>query len=203
MEFINETGNRYGMLLLCEVHSKVGYAYKYHATCDCGNKTVVYIGNARRGLTKSCGCNRKGKTGKGYMANHKKTYLIYLGMKRRCYNKNEKFYKHYGGRGITISDRWLASFDNFLSDMGDCPEGYSIERKDVNKGYNKENCVWLLRSEQWKNKSNNKLNEKQALSIKLSYMFGTEPKDICKKYGLTVSMVQKIAAGKCWVGVDK
>ena len=67
---------------------------------------------------------------------------IWKGIKQRCLNPNNKDYPHYGGRGIKLDERWLRSFYEFYHDMGPCPEGYSIERKDVNGDYEPSNCIW-------------------------------------------------------------
>lgn len=73
-------------------------------------------------------------------------------MKQRYCNENNKHYCYYGGRGIQVCDNWAKSFENFLNDMGECPEGYSIERLDCNGNYEPSNCIWLFRTEQWKNR---------------------------------------------------
>jgi hypothetical protein len=79
-------------------------------------------------------------------------HYIWRSMRDRCCNPNHKAYKHYGGRGITVCDRW-ASYENFLEDMGPRPsEDYSIDRVDNDKGYSPDNCRWALKSEQQKNK---------------------------------------------------
>lgn len=80
-----------------------------------------------------------------------KTYQCWADMKGRCANQNNRSYVNYGGRGITVCERWL-SFTNFLSDMGERPEGLSLERMDNDAGYSPENCKWATRSEQNKNK---------------------------------------------------
>lgn len=72
-------------------------------------------------------------------------------MKERCLNKNKWDYKYYGGRGITISDEWLNDFNKFIEDMGDKPEGHTLDRIDTNKGYCKENCKWSTRTQQAQN----------------------------------------------------
>jgi hypothetical protein len=80
-------------------------------------------------------------------------YTVWQNMKQRCLNSKSLEYKNYGGRGITICEEWL-KFKNFIKDMGNKPEEDStIERIDVNKGYNKENCIWLKRSKQGENRT--------------------------------------------------
>lgn len=81
-------------------------------------------------------------------------------MKSRCSNPKSTGYKYYGGRGITVCERWIASFNNFLSDMGRKPTpDHSIERRNVNDGYSPENCFWLLRKYQNRNKRSNHMIE--------------------------------------------
>lgn len=87
---------------------------------------------------------------------HKKTHQCWRDMQQRCYNPNNKKYPIYGGRGITISDRWLESYNNFLEDMGEKPEGYTIDRIDNSKGYSKENCRWATPKQQAYNRRTNR-----------------------------------------------
>lgn len=82
-------------------------------------------------------------------------YGVWEQIKSRCYNPNNPRYIRYGGRGITVCDRWRDSFDNFLADMGGRPKGLTIERVDNDKGYSLDNCIWATCQEQSLNKSNN------------------------------------------------
>lgn len=73
-------------------------------------------------------------------------------MKTRCYNERSHAYKYYGGRGITICDRWKNNFEAFLEDMGERPEGLTLDRKNNDGNYEPRNCRWATRLEQANNK---------------------------------------------------
>lgn len=84
-------------------------------------------------------------------------YNSWRGMVERCESPNHHQYADYGGRGITVYDRWRKSFMAFYEDMGSRPKGYTIERKDNSKGYEPGNCEWVSRSANCRNKRNNHL----------------------------------------------
>lgn len=147
------TGKVFGKLTVIEyAFSKYRKAY-WNCRCECGNKRVISAGNLNSGHSSSCGCSRA----KHRMINSPE-YLSWRSMKSRCLNKNHTFYKHYGGKGITIFHRWIDDFKAFYEDMGPRPKGTSLDRINGSKGYNPENCRWASRSLQSHNrKPTNKL----------------------------------------------
>ena len=79
-------------------------------------------------------------------------YKIWVGMKSRCFNKNNYCYLKYGGNGVTVCDDWKESFESFYRDMGPRPsKKHSIDRIDNSKGYNKDNCRWATATIQSRN----------------------------------------------------
>ncbi len=153
MQFKDRTGETYGRLTVISLVSR-GKHNRWLCLCDCGNKKEVDGNHLVSGATSSCGCLRKELTSvrqktHGYSITRPLSYRIWKAMLARVRSNLEP----YGGRGIGVDPDWQV-FENFLADMGEPPEGYSIERKDVNLGYCKSNCEWIHRSHQNYNKRN-------------------------------------------------
>lgn len=115
----------------------------------------------KSGNTKSCGCIQKEKVRAnslkhGHARGYKKSkvYAVWSSMVDRCRNPMNNRFENYGGRGIDVCDRWL-KFENFIDDMGYF-DGLTLDRKDNDKGYCKENCRWATRIEQANNKTTNR-----------------------------------------------
>jgi hypothetical protein len=91
------------------------------------------------------------RTYHGHGSSSDPTYSKYQAMKQRCVNPQHKSYADYGGRGITVCDRWIDSFELFLVDMGPAPDKMTIERNESDKGYEPGNCRWATKQEQNRN----------------------------------------------------
>jgi len=157
-------GQRFGRLVIKErLEARRGKVY-WKALCDCGNWTEAWTNLFTRGEKKSCGClqpevtaKRSTKHGCANRGEKTPTYLAYMAMKRRVLGENTKAYQHYYEMGVMICDRWLEDFQNFLDDMGEKPKGMTLDRKNNDLGYCKENCRWATYTQQAQNKSNNRL----------------------------------------------
>lgn len=129
--------------------------------CECGVEGVVRIEKLRTGKSLSCGCFRaENLTTHGHTANSIRIdsheYWIWNSMLRRCSNPKDAGYKNYGGRGIKVDERWL-KFENFFADMGARPTlSHSLDRIKNEEGYGPDNCKWATRTEQNRNKRNNR-----------------------------------------------
>jgi hypothetical protein len=132
--------------------------------CECGTERIVVSILLRRGITRSCGCLkqdrsvRDAKHGHAHSGAITPTYWSWAGMIARCDNPKHRSYADYGGSGITVCERWH-TFANFLADMGEKPEGCSIDRIDNAKGYLRDNCRWSTAKDQARNKRSNRMIE--------------------------------------------
>lgn len=115
--------------------------------CKCGDSRIARVGDIANGV-KCTSCGRQVHQKHGMVES--RTYQTWRNMKLRCLNPKNKVFKHYGGRGITICERWM-EFPLFYEDMGDPADGMQLERVNNNLGYSKDNCVWATVREQRRN----------------------------------------------------
>jgi hypothetical protein len=155
------TGKTFNRWTVLSFHSlyKNGSAV-WLCECECGTKRTVNGARLRRGASRSCGCLRNEEFGirsykTGSISNA--AYKSWQSMINRCTNINFENFNIYGGRGISICERWIGEngFANFLQDMGERPKGMTLDRIDVNGNYEPSNCRWLSNKLQQRNKRNN------------------------------------------------
>lgn len=159
--FIGKKYNR--LTIIKEVENKKGKRYVL-CKCDCGKEKEINLSNVIRGISKSCGCASVEAVKKHFITHgmtHSKIYFVWCGIKRRCYNKNCRNYKDYGGRGIEMYNEWLGDngFINFYNwalkngyDKTKNGKECSIDRIDVNGNYCPENCRFITIQEQSRNR---------------------------------------------------
>lgn len=144
------TGMKFGRLTVSQITPKrVGGNVVWSCRCTCGNQSLVTGGHLTSGNTTSCGCLNAERVsaarrihGHGRVDGKKSpTYKSWDMMKQRCNNPKATGYKNYGGKGIEVCSRWQ-EFHQFLFDMGERPEGYTLSRKDHNSNYEPSNCRW-------------------------------------------------------------
>jgi len=154
-------GIRFGRLVgvsLVERDTSKENNHLWRFVCDCGGHKTARIKNVRGKKTQSCGClatetlvkrnTTHGLSGSG-------TYRSWKDCRARCNNTNDTDFKHYGGRGITVCDEW-DDYEAFLRDMGERPDGLTLDRIDVDGNYSADNCRWADAATQANNKRNNR-----------------------------------------------
>lgn len=150
-------GQKIGQITAIKMLGKKGHNISWECSCFCGNIFSALSSNIISGNTKSCGCLKakicREKATIHGMSNTS-VYGLWNNIMRRCYDAKNPAYKNYGGRGIKVCDRWH-DFEKFFEDMGNRPEGFSIDRKNNDAEYSNENCQWSTATEQARNRRDN------------------------------------------------
>lgn len=151
------SGQKFGLMTaLYSVGKNKQGKYTWRCVCDCGIEKDALGTDLRQGKIKSCGCFRDNSQTcfkRTHGMSDTKVYGVWRGMIQRCTNPKNNRWKDYGGRGIQVCERWL-KFENFYEDMGE-PNGLTLDRKDVDGNYSKDNCRWISNLDQQNNRRNN------------------------------------------------
>lgn len=199
--------------------------------CDCGKVIVAMTVNLTKGKHQSCGCQKGALTSAHYPGDTKRPeYSVYRQMLDRCYLETAPNFKWYGGKGVTVCERWrrgtndLTGFQAFMADMGERPEGLTLERDDPRKPYEPSNCRWATWAEQGVNRREHYLSpfEREALrkkrsearrgekspnailkdaqvaAIKRRLAEGARGCDLARQFGVSENMISRIKRGAQW-----
>ena len=158
LDLINQ---RFGKLIVIkEAGIRKGHALCL-CQCDCGKQKIVQGRLLVQAKTKSCGCLNHGDT----TPKRTKEYISWQKMKSRCLDPNNSHYENYGGKGITVYQRWKNDYTAFLSDMGRCPQGMTLGRLDNSKDFSPGNCRWEPRKKQALNRKRTVFLEYKGISL--------------------------------------
>lgn len=196
---------QYGRLTVVELVGVGDHRNRlYRCRCVCGSEIIVAGNSLQTGNTRSCGCLYRETVANtnvthGHVKNGaaSRTYSSWSSMRARCENPNESGYENYGGRGITVCERWH-SFENFLADMGERPADTTIDRIDSDGNYAPENCRWASVRTQCRNKRNVKLTAEDVALIRAELRDNASPKALASRYGVARSTIYSIKHSQSW-----
>lgn len=167
--------------------SKQGKDPYWFFRCDCGSIESVRKYTVVNNISKACGCMRA-ENGRNLLTTHgmwgHELYEMWHGMKKRCHDERDRAYKLYGARGIKVCDRWRYNFDLFVADMGERPQGMSIDRIDNNKGYEPSNCRWATIKQQANNRRDN-------ISVVIDGVSYSTIAEAHRQTGLSISIINR------------
>lgn len=146
--------------------------------------------------SKKATSGRRGSPKHGYY--NTPVYNAWRNMKQRCFDANVPDFKNYGARGITVCERWRVSFEAFLADMGDRPDGMTLDRIDVNGNYEPGNCRWATQATQVRNRRATRINEEVADEIRARRARGEGRAVIAASLGVSRDIVTNVTSGRNW-----
>lgn len=182
---IDLTNQRFGRLLVLGRGAGLYGRPSWVCRCDCGHEVEVGRGNLRSGSITSCGCYRNeclSAKKRTHGLSHTSAYSSWAKMMQRCYDSRHPYFTAYGGAGVEVCQEWHR-FEQFYEDMGERPEGTTLDRKEGSKGYYKDNCRWATRKEQANNTKGNHLIRYRGKEYTLSAL--------AERFGLQSATLRK------------
>lgn len=182
MRLLDLTGRTFGRLtVLSRAENGKGGKSRWLCKCRCGNECIVHSSSLVSGNTRSCGCLRREEShnrSTTHGMSKSPLFAVWRAMVGRCENPNNKSYPYYGGKGISVCKEWHGSSTFFEWALNNgYSHGLTIERIDVGKGYEPDNCKWIPRKQQARNKTNNVMVEIDGTSKCLP--------EWCEEYGMS------------------
>jgi hypothetical protein len=202
MRVIDMTGQRFGRLVVtgrADPPSASNGDAVWSVVCDCGTELSIRSHRLRTRQRMSCGCSD------GIHGDSKRrdtVYRTWVGMNARCSNPRAFGFKHYGGRGVEVCQRWRESYEAFREDMGPRPPGHSLDRINNDGPYSPENCRWAGRAAQSRNSRGTKVNEQV---VKVIRHFGSRVSAalMARLHGVAENTVWSIRCGETWCDVSQ
>lgn len=194
---MNET---YGRLTIVGIATTKRGRSGWECLCLCGNTKIVEGYRLTNGDTRSCGCLRREVSAARCFKHgrtHSGAWKSWVNMLTRCTNPNSSSYHFYGGRGVTIAPEWMA-FENFFADMGERPEGLSLDRIDTYDHYRPGNCRWANTKTQGRNRRGSVLDMETAQEIRQRISAGATRDDLAIEFGVTKSAIQHVIHKRSW-----
>ena len=188
------SGQKFTRLLVIKENGRKNRCVLWECICDCGNIVNVITANLKNGNTKSCSCLHKETVSRNFKKHDLKgtpEYTSWQLMKDRCLNPKNKTFEYYGGKGVSICERWINSPQTFVDDMGLKPSPFhTIDRIDSLKDYTPENCKWATKTDQVRNRSITKKFILDGIERPLA--------EWCELFGISYNIVNN----RLWRGWD-
>lgn len=199
--FVDRTGLRVGALVAVRA-TRGSSVVVWEWRCDCGGVRHARAGDVLKAKAPTCGCRMTRPLAKPRKRTERDGRATWRSMLARCSNPRNRHYADYGGRGITVCDRWRGrgGFDRFLADMWPRPDGTTLDRKDNDGPYSPENCRWATATMQQRNSRHNRVGAVAVCLIREMRRRGASARALARAFGTVDTNIGLIVRGVTWDG---